>query len=126
MADPGPALHKALYAKLGELSTPVHDFVPQGAAFPYITIDTSASENADYLVERQDFRFVYLNVWSQERGQQEVLTIMGAIDALLHEASLVLDTGSVVSIKVDRKTTQRDVDNVTFTGTVTLRVITRH
>jgi hypothetical protein len=126
VADAGLALHKALLAELGALSTPVYDGVPQGTAYPYITIDTSITSNIDHLVERLDERFVYLNVWSEARGQEEVLRIMGEIDALMHGAQFALDTGSLVQIRVERKSTQRDADNVTFTGTVTLRVITHH
>ena len=127
MAEPGLALHKALLARLdANLSVPVWDAVPQRSAFPYVTIDTSISTNIDHLVERKDERFVFLNVWSETRGQEEVLSIMGQIDAALHNASLTLDTGRVARILVERKFTQRDADDVTFQGQVTLRIITEH
>lgn len=126
MAEPGKALHKALFAKLGALSTPVYDAVPQGTAYPYITIDMSAASNMDALVERTQERFVYLNVWSESRGQEQVLGIIGDIDAALHNVRLTLDTGTVVSVRVDQTATRRDADNVTFMGSVTLRIITQH
>ena len=91
-----------------------------------MTVDTSITSNADALVERIDERFVFLNVWSQVRGQEEVLSIIGEIDGLMHNNKLELDDGYVVSIQVDRKMTRRDADNVTFQGQVTLRVLTHH
>lgn len=125
--EPGLALHKAILATLKDgLSVPVYDAVPQGTSFPYVTVDTSITANADALVERIDERFVFLNVWSQVRGQEEVLSIIGEIDGLMHNNKLELDDGYVVSIQVDRKMTRRDADNVTFQGQVTLRVLTHH
>ena len=126
MADPTKALHKALYAKLGELSTPVYDGVPQGTAYPYVTIDSMAAANIDALVERTTERFVYLSIWSEARGQGEVMGIIANIDALMNNVRLTLDTGTVVSVRVDQATTRRDADNVTFMGSVTLRIITQH
>src|SRR5690606_10310571 len=125
-ADPGLALHKALYAALGDLSCPVHDGVSQGTPFPYVTLDASTSGNMDFLASRLDERFVYLHVWSEVRGQEEVLRIMGEIDALLHGRHLPLDAGRVVSISVDQKSPTRDADGVTFMGRVTLRILTTH
>lgn len=84
--EPGLALHKAILATLKDgLSVPVYDAVPQGTSFPYVTVDTSITANADALVERIDERFVFLNVWSQVRGQEEVLSIIGEIDGLMHK-----------------------------------------
>lgn len=126
MAEPALALHKALLARLNTLSTPVYDAVPQSSAYPYITIDTMVAANIDALVERTTERFVYLNVWSESRGAEEVLGIIGEIDALMNGVRLTLDTGSVVSVRVDQAATRRDADNVTYMGNVTLRIITQH
>lgn len=125
--DPGLALHKALLAELKDgLDVPVYDAVPQGTSFPYVTIDTSISSNDDALVERRDVRFVFLNVWSQQPGQEQILSIMRDIDATLHNNRLALDDGYIASITVDRKSTRRDADNITFQGQVTLRVVTHY
>ena len=126
MADPALSLHKALLSALGGLSCPVHDGMSQGTPYPYVTLDTSTSSNMDLLTTRLDERFVYLSVWSEARGQAEVLGIMGEIDTALHGQRLVLDSGTVVALYVDRKSTTRDADDVTFTGQVALRVLTTH
>ena len=123
MADPELAFHKALLARLqGGLEASVYDAVPAGAAFPYVTIDTSIYGNDDALVQRRYDGFVFLNVWSETLGQEEVVQIMGQIDTLVHDQKLALDTGAVISLSVTRKTTRRDADNRTFMGQVTLHV----
>lgn len=127
MAEPGLALHKALLAALdAALTVDVWDAVPQGSAYPYVTLDTSMAANADYLTSRKDERFVFLSIWSETRGQEEVLSIIGQIDAAMSGATLTLDTGRVARVWIDRKSTQRDADNVTFMGQVVLRIITEH
>lgn len=128
MAEPSLALNKAIFAHWNAniTSNRLYSGVEQGAALPYTTLDTFISSSIDHLSERIDERFVFLTTWSQARGDEEVLRIIGEIDSAFHGAVLVLDTGSVVSIRVDRKGTRRDADNVTFSGYVTLRVITHH
>lgn len=123
MAD---ALQVALIAALdAAVACDVWDAVPEGSAYPYVTIDTTEISNRDFLASRMDERFVYLNVWSTAEGQAEVLQIMSQIDAL-HEQPLDLTTGDVVSVRVQRKRTSREPDNRTFMGRVTLRILTKH
>jgi hypothetical protein len=129
--DPGLALHKALIATLDGIvddgaAVPVFDGVPEEQAMPYVTIDFSIANRADLLVERRDERFVYLNVWSRVRGQEQVLRILAELDSRLHRAALSLETGRVASAFVQQKVTRRDSDNVTFMGRMTLRVVTEH
>lgn len=127
MADPSWALQAALYTALSNaLSCEVYDGVPQGATYPYVTIDFELSVNADYLTERMDERFFYLNVWSAYEGQKEVKEIMAAIDTALHRNKLSLSTGTVASLIVADKRTTRDIDERTYMGQVTLRIITQH
>ena len=126
MAEPSLALHKALLAALNPISASVFDGVPQGASFPYVTLDRTVLDRLPYLTARKQERFTFLTIWSEVKGQQQVLQIMGEIDALLDGASLTLDTGRVVLIQVDSASTDRDADTVTFRGSVVLRVITEH
>lgn len=124
--DPTKALHKALLAALNSVcSCSVYDGVPQDAAFPYVVIDYSISDNSDFLSSRMDVRFVYLMIWSRVLGQAEVMDIISEIETL-NEQKLALDTGAVASLRVDSKRTAREDDNLTFRGQVTLRIITTH
>jgi hypothetical protein len=126
--EPSVAIHRALIAALDDaVECPVWDAVPPDAPYPYVTLDSIDTANNDLLGgRRMDTRFAYLNVWSTKPGQAEVLRIMGQIDAL-HETKLAIQgLGYVVSVRVDRRRTMRDTDNLTFQGQVTLRLIVRY
>ena len=127
MADPALPLQSALLAALNTaLSCSVYDAVPQGAAYPYVTMDYSVSVNDDLLGGyRKDERYYYLTVWSRAYGSAEVYSIMASIDSL-NETPLTLSSGDMVSLRVERKRTSREPDNLTFMGQVTLRIITTH
>lgn len=135
MTDPTIAVQAAIFTALnGNViidgspgrNVPVYDYVPAGAAKPYITTDSQFTTNADFLGSRKDERLVYLNVWSEYKGRAEVAEIMAAIDAILHRARLPMTTGTMVRCFVIRKRDSRDQDGETFMGQVTLRVITQH
>ena len=132
MSDPGWAVQKAIYTALDSNVTwdgsavPVYDNVPQSAAYPYIQLDEQQSVEADYLNSRKDERTFYISVWSGQQGKKQILEIMASIDTLLHRKSFTLETGSMVRCFVKRKSTQRDIDQVTYQGSVTLRIITNH
>jgi hypothetical protein len=127
MADPGFALQVAIFDRLtAEVSCPIYDSVPMNAAMPYVSIDYELSNNVDILNKRRDMRLFYLSIWSDFKGQEEVKRLMGEIDSALHERSLPLETGRVISIRVDRKQTNREPDGITYQGSITLRILTEH
>lgn len=129
MSDPVFALQSGLY---GALSTAlsgvagVYDHVPQGTAYPYVTFDYQEANNADYVNSRKDSVFVYLAVWSEYRGQKEVLNIMDAIDKALHNQKLPLSTGRAANVSVLSKRTNREPDGLTYMGQVRIKVILEH
>jgi len=126
MSDPVSALHTALIAALDTAcSCDVWDGVPQNAAYPYVVVDFGQSSNEDFLSSRMDRRFVYLSIWSRFPGQAEVMGIINEIQAL-NEQPLTLSSGKVASLRVERTRTNREPDNLTFMGQVTLRIITTH
>lgn len=127
MADPSFALQVAIFDRLtAEVSCPIYDSVPMDAPMPYVSLDSEISSNDDPLDSRRDVRLFYLSVWSEFRGQEEVKRLMGEIDAALHLRPMDIQTGRVVSVRVERKQSDRDADGITYQGSVTLRVITEH
>ena len=127
MADPIPALHKAVYGALSALSRPAWDAVPQDTPYPYNTIDTWAVLNDDFIAgQHMSQAFCYLTQWSEARGQAEVLAMQKEIRDAMHEQALPTDDGTVVSVRVETATTARESDNVTFRGSMTLRVLIEH
>lgn len=126
MADPTKALHTALLAAIDALVTcDVWDGVPQKTTYPYVVVDFTTVGNEDFTNSRMDRRFVYLSIWSRVAGQAEVMEIMSQLDAL-NNSTLSLSTGYVGSIRVERKRTNREPDNLTFMGHMTLRILTTH
>lgn len=127
MSDPAISLQAALYHRLSsELTTPVYDAVPMVTPYPYITIDSEQSANTSPISGRKRAnRFIYLSVWSDYRGQAEVKRINAEIESCLDGRLLVLATGRAVSVRVERMSSNRDADGVTYQGGVTLRVITQ-
>lgn len=137
MTDPGWAVQTALLDALDgslpygpgspQATAAVYDRVPDGAAYPYVTLDTQTqTSEGEPLASRRDERFFYLGVWSTYAGQKEIQEIFQGIDAALHQKRLPLTTGRMVRCYVLRKWTQRDADGETFQGQVTLRIITEH
>ncbi|MBO2891184.1 DUF3168 domain-containing protein [Pseudomonas asiatica] len=127
MSDPSFALQVALFARLeAEVSCPIFDGAPMDQAMPYVSLDSEVSIPSDILSKRRDIRMIYLSVWSCFKGQEEVKRIMAEIDAAVHQRPLPLETGRVISIRVDRKQALRETDGETYQGSVTLRVLTEH
>ena len=127
MSDPTVALHKALIAALDSAcSCDVWDGVPQDTTYPYVVLDYMFSDNLDFLGDqRMDERYIYLSIWSRVQGQSEVMDIISEIETI-HEQPLTLETGTCVSVRVDRKRSFREPDALTFRGQVVLRIITLH
>lgn len=127
MSDPSLALQAALYQRLSaELSCPVYDAVPLEAAYPYVVLDAEAVTNASPISGRKrEHRYLYLSVWSNYAGQAEVKRINAEIGAALDGRPLELLAGRAVSVRVERMSAGRELDGVTYQGTVTVRVITQ-
>ena len=88
-ADSSWELQQAIYTALtGDsalmaMITGVHDHVPQGAAFPYVTIGEAAA--VDWRTVGHDGMelTLVLHVWSRERGRQEAKQVLAEIHRIL-------------------------------------------
>ena len=116
-------LQKAIYTALDTaLSCAVYDYVPTGASYPYVVIDSQLATDRQNLGSQRERIFVYLSVWSDYKGSKEVLDLMRTIRTTLQNTRPTLTSGTVVNMVVSRETTDRDVDGQTFMGRVTLDV----
>jgi len=127
MADPAIPLQAALYARLdSELSVPVYDAVPMDSDLPYAVIDYEAMTNTSPLSGRdRASRFLYISVYSDYRGQAEVKRINSEVYAALNQRPLVLADGRAFGVRIERMSTSRDADGITYMGAITLRVLTQ-
>tara|TARA_R110000782_G_scaffold47256_1_gene104024 strand:+ start:7466 stop:7849 length:384 start_codon:yes stop_codon:yes gene_type:complete len=124
MSDPSIAFQTAIYTQLNaQLSIPVYDSVPQSATYPYVTIEYQESARSNWLSDRKDQKIMYFSIWSDYRGQKEVLQIMSELDGLLHNQRFTLTTGRIAEMQVLSKRTNREPDGVTFMGQLRLQIL---
>ena len=127
MGDPFVAYQKAIFTALDAgLSIPVYDFVPEDATYPYLELSRQLALPSDVLSSNKDEMNTYLTIWSDYKGQKEVLEIMEQVYALMHQQQFAMDTGRMVKCFVSSRDTVRDVDNLTFTGNVKLTTLVEH
>lgn len=111
MASALNAWQAALYARLdSQLATPVYDYVPPGAAFPYVQIgeDIMLFDSAkveDSVIVQSD-----IHVWSVAEGAKECKDIMSNIRTALHrqESGLSVTGWNVTFIDCTNEFVYRD------------------
>lgn len=120
------ALQAALYQCLSAAcSAPVYDAVPDDSPYPYITLDSSLSQNISPLSGRtRKQHLCYLSVWSRYHGKAEVKRLISEMEHALDRKTLALSTGRMVSMNVLRTQATRDADLMTYMGNVDLSIIT--
>jgi len=125
MADLSLELHVALLAALkAAVDCDVWDAVPQDSPYPYVVIDNKISTDLEFLDLATEEHFVYLSIWSRVAGQAEVMKYIKQISTL-NGVVLDLPSGCATALRIVRKQTVRESDNLTFMGQVTLRIITQ-
>lgn len=127
MSDPAIALQTALFQRLtAALSVPVYDAVPMDTPYPYVTIDNEIATNDTPISGRKRAsRLLYLSVWSDYRGQAEVKRINAEIESALDRHPLILSAGRAFGVTVERMSTNREPDGITYQGSVTVRIFTQ-
>jgi hypothetical protein len=122
------AMHAALTtnpALLALLGGPrVHDHVPRGAAFPYVTFAQSTERDWSTGGELGHEHIVTLHVWSRAAGGKEAQEIIGAVRAALHDQPLALTGHRLVNLRQESAEVRRDADGETTHGLVRLRAVT--
>jgi len=121
-----PVLAAVVTPSKGVAGVPLYDHVPDGAAYPYVQFARAIKTPVDNLTELIDDIQLSLAVYSTFRGQEEVLLILGAIEAALHRAVLDLNIGYPLLCVLERSDTARDQDGVTYTGTALFRITVVH
>lgn len=112
----------ALLSALGGAN--VHDDVPQGSAFPYVSLGDIETSDWSTQTARGHEHKVTIRVWSRHHGRKEVQTIMGEIDRILDGATPVLDAHRLVNLRVVFWTAQRSPDGESYHGLMRLRAVT--
>jgi hypothetical protein len=121
------ALQKAIFAALTTALdgvATVHDHVPENQLGNFVVIGRHISTFDDILGGAQRrIDQVTLTIFSNYRGQKDVLTIIGLIRAAIHDTRPALDTGHCRRLFVQRADTAVDDDGATYVGSVILEAV---
>jgi hypothetical protein len=126
------ALQQSIFGKLasdvallGLLGAPrIYDDVPQGVAFPYLTLGQSLARDWGTGTEDGSEHILTLHVWSHANGKREAQEIMGAVRSALHDQPLALSGHRLVNLRHEFSEARRDPDGETYHGIVRYRAVT--
>jgi hypothetical protein len=88
----------------------VFDEAPRGAALPYVAFGDSQTRDWSTATDRGIEQFLPLNIWSQQRGLAEALTIAARVTDLLDDAALALDGWRLVNLRLVASETKREAN----------------
>ena len=121
------ALQKAIYTRLAGdaalaalVATRLYDNVPGDAGFPYLALGENETRDWPGGTEHR----LALHAFSRGGGRAEAKRIMGAVNAALHDASLMLEGHELVNLRFLDGTTRREADDMTWRGTIRFRAVT--
>lgn len=115
-------LQKSIYetlsghAPLMAIVTGIFDRVPQGTAFPYVTIGESTGDDWSSATTSGMQQKIALHIWSREGGRKETTSIMEKIHALLHDADLSVEGHTLVMIRFAASSIVLGNDGYTYQG----------
>ena len=129
-ADSSWELQQAIFTALNgdptlmALITGIHDHVPQGAAFPYVTIGESTARDWSAVGIVGVEATLTLHAWSRVRGRKEVKQIMAELHRILHDADLTVPGHALIWLRFEFAETIIDDDGATYHGITRFRAVT--
>jgi hypothetical protein len=102
----------------------VYDHAPQAAPYPFITLGQSVIHDWSTGTEDGAEHNLTLHVWSRSGGKKQVLEIIEAIKAVLHDQPLLLADHHLVNLRHELSEARLDPDGDTFHGIVRYRAVT--
>jgi Protein of unknown function (DUF3168) len=92
----------------------VYDDAPQAAPYPFITLGQSVVRDWSTGTEDGAEHNLTLHVWSGSGGKKQVLEILEAIRAVLHDQPLMLADHHLVNLRHEFSEARLDPDGDTF------------
>jgi hypothetical protein len=121
------AVHAALAADTEVLSllgdAHIYDDVPQGAAFPYITL--AAFTLRDWATGTEpgaEITFT-VNAWSRGAGHKQAHLLADAVRVALHEAPLTITAHHLINLRHESSDTHRERDGDTYRVAARFRAV---
>lgn len=131
MADASWPLQQAVFsalsgdATLSAMVSGVFDHVPEGQAFPYVTIGESSAADFSTKTEAGQEHTMTIHAWSRERGRKETKQILARIYDLLHDQALSVAGFTNVLTRYVSAETVLEEDGLTHHGRARYRLITQ-
>ena len=124
-------LQQAVHAKLaadtavlGLLGTSrIYDDVPQGAAFPYVSLTGFTARDWATGTEPGAEVVFTVSTWSRGAGHKQAHLIADAVRAALHDAALALANHHLVNLRHEVSNTHRERDGDTYRVAARFRAV---
>lgn len=101
----------------------IYDDVPQGAAFPYVTIGEDTLVEWDTDTELGAEATITLHTWSRQRGRAETKALQGHIYDALHRYALPVTGMHLIECKWEMSESFLDPDGHTRHGVMRFRLV---
>lgn len=123
-------LQKAIFAALRAnealaalVGARIFDHAPANVAFPYITFGRTSVYDWSTATESGTEQLFTLHAWSKGKGKKEALEIMELARLTLHDAALVLEGHSLVSLRLGFSEARYDDRNEAHHGLMRFRAV---
>ncbi len=103
----------------------VFDHTPQNTVFPYITFGEVISRDWSNAAQGGAEQLVSLQIWSREGGRKQAISIMEKVYDLLHQASLEVESQTLVLMRFVTSKITLGNDGFTYQGTMQFRALMR-
>lgn len=122
------AVYSALLSDLGIVSLAgagkVFDRVPEGTAFPYITIGDVTAKDYDSQTFDGLETTITVHSWARGAGRKSVKSLMDRIYKILHRANLQMDGQKMILMRFEFSNGgELDPDGVTYHGVQRFRAL---
>ena len=74
------------------------EYVPSATAFPYLVVQVNAWNNRSVVGRALSECVLTVHVWSDYKGNAEILTLMQRVEELLSAPSLILSDGQLMAL----------------------------
>lgn len=102
----------------------VYDFVPQRAAYPFVSLGNSVVRDWSTSSESGFEHALTLHIWSKAKGKKQCLQIISSVRRVLHDVALVVEDHPLVNLRYEFEDVRLDPDGETFHGIVRFRAVT--
>lgn len=97
-------VQQIIFQQLQQQNVPVYDIAYKNAALPHILIGKAQTRNLDNLENSRREARIYIELWSDAPGMQEVKTLERSVLALLDTAQLTAIDSRVEHFEIVRTT----------------------